>query len=315
VRTRSGQTLGPFALAKLIEMTATSRLQSDDEVDLQGDGFRKVSAIPELGRHIPPSTATTNRLAGPGVPDFIAELAETPMLDVCARLLRRRETGVLFAERDREKGNSTRKEIYLAQARVIHVASSELRELFGAYLVRRGLLARDELDLALAVMPRYGGRLGDTLIGLNLVDAVQIFRAIRDQGRDRFIDVFGWKQGRISFYRDVEPNRVEFPLDLDLAPLIVAGLEHATPDDVVVTAHASRMDDLLLGVEEVPDAMKLAAWPPEVLKVVGAAGEGRRQRDLVAALTAARLITVPSALRAIDMACATGLLERRPPGR
>jgi hypothetical protein len=70
------------------------------------------------------------------------------------------------------------------------------------------------------------------------------------------------------------------------------------------------MDDLLIGVEEVPDTMRLAAWPPEVLKIVGAAGDGRSQRDIVGALTAARLIDVASALRAIDIACASGLLDR-----
>ena len=53
VRTRSGQTLGPFALAKLIEMTATSRLGAEDEVDMHGRGFERVLNVPELGRHVP----------------------------------------------------------------------------------------------------------------------------------------------------------------------------------------------------------------------------------------------------------------------
>jgi serine/threonine-protein kinase len=294
-------------------MTATSRLRADDEVDIRGDGYAKLEDIPELERHVPPSTATTNRLRDPGVPDYRADLTQTSMLDVCAHMLRQRETGVLFAERLRPGEDSIRKEVYLAQAKVIHVASTQPSELFGEYLVRRSLIDRAELDLALAVLPRYGGRLGDTLIGLNLVDAVQIFRAIRDQGRDRITEMFKWKDGLITFYRDVSPNRMEFPLDLDLAPLMLSGLETAFPDDAAVERHRDRMDDLLVGVEEVPDSMKLAAWPPEVLKIVGAAGEGRTQRDILAALTAARLIDVPRALRAIDAACAAGLLLRRPP--
>ena len=313
VRTRSGHTLGPFALAKLIEMTATSRLRADDEVDIRGDGYAKLTDVPELERHVPPSTATTNRLRDPGVPDYRADLAQTPMLEVCAHMLRHRETGVLFAERMRPGQDSIRKEVYLAQSRIIHVASTQPSELFGEYLVRRGLIDRTELDLALAILPRYGGRLGDTLIGLNLVDAVQIFRAIRDQGRDRITEIFTWKAGLITFYRDVSPNRVEFPLDLDLAPLMLSGLETAFPDDAIVAQHRNRMDDLLVGIEEVSDSMKLAAWPPEVLKIVGAAGEGRAQHDILAALTAARLIDVPTALRAIDAACAAGLLVRRVP--
>jgi len=315
VRTRAGEMLGPFALAKLIELTATARLDGQDEVDMHGTGFEKLIDIPELERHVPPSTATTNQLSGPGVPDYRANLASTSTLQVFASMLKNRETGVLFAERTRDSGVFTRKEIYLAQAKVIHVASTDQSELFGEYLVRRGLIDREELDLALAVLPRYNGRLGDTLIALNLVDAVQIFRAIRDQGRDRITDVFTWPAGTVSFYRGVSPSRVEFPLDLDLAPLMVAGHRAALSDEDVVRMHQGQMDDVLVGVEEIPDTMRLAAWPPEVLKVVGAAGDGRAQRDIVGSLTAARLINVPAALRAIDVACVAGLLDRLQGGR
>jgi eukaryotic-like serine/threonine-protein kinase len=312
VRTRDGASLGPFPFAKVVEMIATSRLLPDDEVDLQGDGrFLLIANIPDLERHVPSSTATTNRLQGPGVPDFVADLAQRSMLEVCARMLLQRETGVMFAERDSD-GGFTRKEIYLSQARVVHVASSQPSELLGESLVRRSLISRSDLELALAVMPKYGGRLGDTLISLNMIDAVQIFRAIRDQGRDRIADVFRWSTGRITFYRGVAPHRIEFPLDLDLAPLMHAGAEAAASDEQVVEAHKAGHDDLLVGEREVPESLRLAAWPPEVLKVVGAAGQGRSERELVTTLAAARLINIPAALRAIDVACAAGLLRRVP---
>jgi serine/threonine-protein kinase len=315
VRTHDGKPLGPFSFAKIVEMIATSRLAPVDEVDLRGTGnFLQIAELAELERHVPCSTATTNRLQGPGVPDFVADLATQPMLQVCARLLANRETGVLFAERDSAQG-FIRKEVYLSQSRVVHVASSEARELLGEFLVRRRLIARSDLDLALAIMPRYGGRLGDTLISLNMIDAVQIFRAIRDQGRDRIAEVFGWADGRITFYRGVSPHRVEFPLDLDLAPLMLAGAEAAISNDEALAAHHGMLDDLLVGVQDISDSLRLAAWPPEVLKVVGAAGEGRPQRELVATLTAARMIDVASAVRAVEVACAAGLLRRvRAPG-
>jgi len=171
---------------------------------------------------------------------------------------------------------------------------------------------RSDLDLALAVLPRYGGRLGDTLISLNMVDAVQIYRAIRSQGRERIRDVFRWNTGRVTFYRNVAPHRLEFPLDLDLGPLMFAGAEVLLSDDRALSEHDEHGDDLLIGVSEIPEALRLAAWPPEVLKVVGAAGEGRSQREIIATLKAARLINLPDAVRAIEVACAAGLLRRVP---
>jgi eukaryotic-like serine/threonine-protein kinase len=315
VRTRGGTVLGPLAFSKVVEMIATSRLQGEDEVDLIGTGFRPIANIPELERHVPSSTATTNRLRGPGIPDYVADLSQVGMLEVCARMLSQRETGVLFAERDLEKVGFIRKEIYLSQARVVHVASSEASELLGEYLVRRGLITRSDLELALAVMPRYGGRIGDTLIGLNMIDAVQIFRAIRGQGRERITEVFRWNSGKVSYYRGVSPLRVEFPLDLDLAPLMYSGAEASNSDEQVILSHQTQVDDLLVGELEVPETMRLAAWPPEVLKVVGAAGEGRSEREIVTTLTAARLINIPNALRAVDVAVAAGLLRRFPSKR
>ena len=311
VRMRDGVIHDDVPLSRIIEWVATSRLSPADEVDLTGSGFLPVIDIPEFERHIPMSTALTGDMSGPGVPDFAASLEQTPLLEVCAWLLQHRESGVLFAERHTPEGDSVHKEIYFAQGRVVHMASSEASELFGEYLVRRGLIDRAELDMALAILPSFAGRLGDTLIGLNLVDAVQIFRAIRDQGRDRFVEVFRWRTGKVTFYRGVTAAHIEFPLDLELVSLMMSGLALAITDDELMAAFASRSQDVLAGVVDLPDALRLTMWPPEVLKVVGAAGEGRTEREVIAALTAARLIDIPRALRAIDVACAVGLLQRR----
>jgi hypothetical protein len=84
-------------------------------------------------------------------------------------------------------------------------------------------MGRDQLDNALSMIREYGGRLGDTLVSLGLVDAMDVFRAIRDQGRDRVAALCGWPRGTETFYRGTAPAHVEFPLDLDLASPMMAG--------------------------------------------------------------------------------------------
>jgi eukaryotic-like serine/threonine-protein kinase len=216
-------TLGiPFA--KLIEMIATGDLSGDDEVALMGADFRFIRDVHELGRHLLPSTtATTSRLFEPGIPDYQVLLRDTPMLEVLSHMRQKGESGALFVERASTSGNAHRKEIYLDKGRLIHVASSEREELLGEYLVKRGRLTRAQLDTALTTLSSYGGRLGDTLIGIGMVDAVDVFRAIRDQGRDRVASLCGWNEGLVTFYRGTAPQRVEFPLDLDLASPMMAG--------------------------------------------------------------------------------------------
>jgi eukaryotic-like serine/threonine-protein kinase len=224
VKRTDGQMLEHVPFAKLIEMIATGDLGSDDEVAVLGGDFRPIREINELARHLLPSTtATTSRIFEPGVPDYQALLRATSMLEVLSHMRQKSETGALFVERSRQMGAAVRKELYLNGGRLLHVASSDREELLGEYLVRRGRLTREQLDAALGSLQRFGGRLGDTLIGLQLVDAVDVFRAIRDQGRDRVAALSTWDEGLVTFYRGTAPTRVEFPLDLDLASPMMAG--------------------------------------------------------------------------------------------
>ncbi|HET9960423.1 MAG TPA: protein kinase [Polyangiaceae bacterium] len=213
-----------LSFAKLIEMVATGELCGDDEVALMGAELKPIRDIHELARHLLPSTtATTSRVFEPGAPDYSVLLRDTSMLEVLAHLRTRGMSGALFVQRTLGSGRASRKEMYLEQGRLHHVASSEREELLGEYLVRRGKLSREQLETGLGALARFGGRLGDTLIGLGLVDAVDVFRAIRDQGRDRVAALCTWQEGLVSFYSGTGATRVDFPLDLDLASPMMAG--------------------------------------------------------------------------------------------
>jgi serine/threonine-protein kinase len=220
----NGQRLDDVPFPQLVEMIATGDLRGDDQVSLYPGEFRAIRDVEELARHLlPSSTARTGLLFEPGIPDYQATLRDTSMLEVLARMRMRRETGGLFIERRDQTGGVRVKEIYLKDGRLLHVASSERAELLGEYLVRRGVLERKQLELALKRITMYGGKLGDTLIALGIVSAIDVFHAIRDQGRDRVATLCSWPRGAVGFYRGSQPSRVDFPLDLDLASPIMAG--------------------------------------------------------------------------------------------
>ena len=116
-----------------------------------------------------------------------------------------------------------RKEVYLNHGAPTFVTSNMASELLGEYLVSKKVIGREELDMALAVMPRFEGKLGDTLVELGLVEPVQLFRSIGDQIRDKLVDLFTWERGTASFYEDINPPLSEFPLNLDAWKLLDAG--------------------------------------------------------------------------------------------
>jgi serine/threonine-protein kinase len=231
VRRTGTQAVEDLTFARLVELIATGELHGNDEVSLMGSDFRRIADVEELARHVLPSTtAVTGRVSGPGAPDYQFVLSDQSMLDALALLRSRHETGALFVLRG-GNGRGTRKEMYLDNGKLHHVASSERNELLGEYLVRRGSLSREDLEKALGALGQYGGRLGDTLVALGMVDAVDVFRAIRDQGRDRVAALCTWKEGLASFYRGTTPTHVEFPLELDLSSAIMAGVILASEGD------------------------------------------------------------------------------------
>jgi serine/threonine-protein kinase len=223
VKRVNGEVLTGLTFARIVELIATGELDGNDQVSLLGGPFRKIADIEELSRHVLPSTtAITGRVSGPGAPDYQFVLGDQPMFEALSLLRQRAETGALFVVRGLN-GRGVRKEIYLENGRLHHVVSSERNELLGEYLVRRGSLSRADLERALAELDKHQGRLGDTLIALELVDGVDLFRAIRDQGRDRVAALCAWKDGLATFYRGTHPARVDFPLDLDLSNAMMAG--------------------------------------------------------------------------------------------
>ncbi len=304
----SGERLGPWTFARLMEALATGQIQRGDQIDFMGRGFLPVEEIEEFTRFFPSATATTNKVGSVGAPDFRDQISTTPMLQTLMRVFTQHETGVLFAESEAASPEGLRKELYFVAGKLHHVASSNASELLGEYLVRRGKLEREELDLALAVLPRYGGRMGDTLISMGLVGPVDIFRAIREQGRDRVADLFLWNEGNVTFYRGHTPPHVEFPLDLDLPTLMLAGLEVARPGESPIDAFRARFDHRL-GPAPADDLFTLdgAAWPPSVAHLLSVARRPMALREL---LTAASRndFTTGDLLRALEILLAAGLL-------
>ena len=51
------------------------------------------------------------------------------------------------------------------------------------------------------MLPHYGGRLGDTLVGLGFLRPLDVFRMLSLQVRHRVMDVFKWSEGTFAFYR------------------------------------------------------------------------------------------------------------------
>jgi serine/threonine-protein kinase len=185
----------------------------------------KLPSPEDLARKKPPTPPALADIAEP--PDDAGDFSATSPLRVLFRLMTARATGLLVVA-----VGGIKKEIYVRDGQPEYVSSNVASELFGNYLVTKGVLSDGELAMALAMMPHYGGKLGDTLVGLGLLKPLEVFRHLTRQVRSKIIDVCTWNKGGFAWYAGRENPREAFPLDFNAFEILGAGAM-ALADEVV----------------------------------------------------------------------------------
>jgi eukaryotic-like serine/threonine-protein kinase len=187
----------------------------------------KLPSPDELSRKKPPTPPALSDIEE--APDDAGDFAVTSPLRVLFRLMTARATGLLVVA-----VGGIKKEIYVRDGQPEYVSSNVASELFGNYLVTKGVLSDGELAMALAMMPHYGGKLGDTLVGLGLLKPLEVFRHLTRQVRTKIIDVCTWNKGGFAWYAGRENPREAFPLDFNAFEILGAGAM-ALADEVIET--------------------------------------------------------------------------------
>ncbi len=188
----------------------------DSEVSRSGRVSRRMPTAEELAQQPTPAPPALADLDGE--PAQQGDLAADPPIRLLSRLIAERGTGQLVVT-----VGGIRKDIYMVEGAPEFVSSNLAKELFGEYLVGEGVLSQGELAMALAMMPHYGGKLGDTLVGLGLMKPLEVFRMLTRQVRSKLVDVCTWAKGEYRWYPGRENPREAFPLDLQPYEVLGAG--------------------------------------------------------------------------------------------
>ena len=166
--------------------------------------------------------------------DEEGDFSRIPPLRILYRLAVEKQSGLLVVEI-----GAITKEIYFVAGIPEFVSSNVARELLGEYLVSQKVISPGELAMALAMMPHFGGKLGDTLVGLGLMKPLDVFRHLTRQVRDKIIDVCTWQKGQYRWYKGKRNARESFPLGLDAFEIIGAGAFAISPEGLAALAEAA----------------------------------------------------------------------------
>jgi serine/threonine-protein kinase len=246
VKLEDGAVLGPMSYPRLIELFATGNADPACTVARENGKWKPPKDLPELKRFMSsPALRWDSELPHDAIDRGRIDRARLPTR--VFHLAVRRETGALMLR----EGNR-RKRIYFVEGVPEFVASTDKRELLGEYLITRGQVLRMEVDMALAMLPRFGGRLGDALVGLGVLRPIELFRAVHDQTQERFVELFAWQSGDIGFSRGARSHEETFPLGVDPYDLIGRGVRHGYS--------AEELEALLKPFEE--EVLEPVAVPP-----------------------------------------------------
>jgi len=303
VQRQDGSVLGPMTYAHLIELFATGEIASTCWIAREHGKLRPAAEYPELSRFM-------NSPALKWDADFPADAIDRGVLDPARlptrlfHLAVRRETGALVLRHGTRK-----KRIFFVEGSPECVTSTDKRELLGEFLIERGQVLRMEVEMALAMLPRFGGRLGDALVGIGVLRPIELFRAIHDQTQERLIETFRWKAGELAFARGVRSQEETFPLGVDTCELIGRGIRHGYSYQEIEQLLAPIREEVLEPVAVPPVRLEMFRLPEREANAIDAVTTKTTLSRVVAELTASGAADPEEVLRAIFLGLACELLR------
>lgn len=288
--------LGPWPFARVVQALRTGEVDPSATVRVDGGPQQSVTDRPELVRHLPSYTRTpSGRTPTAPLPvGPVRNLSSGGLVPLLARAWLDRTTGIVRCER-----GATRKEIHLDAGVPTFVTSNQLDELLGEQLLRAKVIDRAELDAALAVLPRFEGRLGDALVALGLVEPLALFRHLATQVREKLLEIFTWPDGRAAVFGPAERAERGFPIDLDPFSLLEAGVVRRIgaglePKDVLERRllHTLVAESPVLLPAQIDRLLELLRTPRSIDEIAGIYADPVRTRAAVTVLLALDLVRV-----------------------
>ncbi len=221
---------GPVAYAEMVRRIVTGELPVGTKVRKdQSAEFMSAHGMPELRRYLDSKALQWGPSGPPRGAHRRGMLHGGRLLRQAHAIVDGRHTGALHLW-----DGPRQKRIYYREGRPDFVASNIEAELLGAFLVDTGEIMPMELEMALAMLPRYGGRLGDALVGLGILRPMTLFHAVSAQVRARYLDAFRWKSGQWAYVAGEEHQEETIPLREDGHELLLQAARMTEPEQMGV---------------------------------------------------------------------------------
>ncbi len=303
LRTPDGTLEGPIPFSEMVRRIVTGALVPGTLVRRDTGEFESARRVPELERYLSSKALAWGPSGPPEGASRRGVLHGGRLLGTAHGLTASRATGVLHLW-DGER----QKRIFYREGRPDFIASNVAAELLGEFLVARGTILRMELDMALAMLPRYDGRLGDALVGLRILRPMQLYTAVSQQVRARYLDAFRWARGQWAFVAGERCHEETFPMPQGEHELLRdAALE---PLEAQMKMALRPIQRRVLRLTSSPASpLSVFRLPSEWERVLGGVDGQMTAADIVARERARGQVGTDQVERALYLALSCGLIE------
>ena len=260
VELATGQRMNGLPFPELVRLTTTGVIGAATSVARGAEPITHAGDLPELSRFFStpalqwkPEEISRPRLKG--------DLNAAMLLPLIHTLHANRETGMLYLS-DGER----RKKVYFVDGRPDFVASTSRKEMLGQHLLDQNHCLEMELDMALAMLPQFSGRLGDALVQLGVLRPVQLYRAVATQVRGRYLEAFRWRRGEWLYVRGAQSHEETYPIEQDAHVLMRDAALELDPSEL--EAALAPMWEKVLRANEQPPAHAAAYQMPDAWRWV-----------------------------------------------
>ncbi|MCC6319242.1 MAG: DUF4388 domain-containing protein [Gemmatimonadaceae bacterium] len=146
-------------------------------------------------------------------------LREASLTDVLQLLAMGKKTGCLSVTHKNAFGS-----IYFERGRIAFASIVNRRDRLGDLLVSNGIIAREQLDIAIAEQASQPDRrLGEILVAKDFLAREELHQHIKRQIEEAVYYLFTWTQGTFSFEADVTPDEQDFVVSINPESLLLEG--------------------------------------------------------------------------------------------
>jgi serine/threonine protein kinase len=191
-----------------------------DQYEAPSSGGGVLSALPVAGGlSLEMEAAADSGPPAPLTPDDSGDLSVLSPMRVLADLAVSGETCLL-----RFENGQVVKDVHLLRGNPESLHANQAADRFGDYLVARGFMRSADLERAYAQLPRFGGRLSDSLVNAAGMKPADVLRLQAQHVRERVMEVFTWTHGVYSVYRGQRSSSESAPLGLNSFEILGAGV-------------------------------------------------------------------------------------------